>query len=145
MKAIQMARTGEPDVLQLVEVPTPMPGRSQVLVKAHTIGVNMPEVHVRRGRYSTMPPLPTSVTHTPGDTRFTLTHGGTTYNGTLSPDGSFRTDSLTVSDSTIVIEGRFAVQGFDANVAVSVRRSPTNCRYVVHWAGTKQGAPNVIP
>ncbi len=59
MKAIQMARTGEPDVLQLVEVPTPVPGPSQVLVKAHTIGVNMPEVHVRRGRYSTMPPLPT--------------------------------------------------------------------------------------
>lgn len=59
MKAIQMMRTGEPDVLAYVDVPTPMPERGQVLVKAHTIGVNMPEVHVRRGRYSTMPPLPT--------------------------------------------------------------------------------------
>jgi len=59
MKAIQMMRTGEPDVLEYVDVPTPVPAQAQVLVKAHTIGVNMPEVHVRRGRYSTMPPLPT--------------------------------------------------------------------------------------
>lgn len=96
--------------------------------------------------------LPTSVAQAPGETRFTLSHGGTTYNGTLSADGSFRTDSLAVTDAagsvhTIVIEGRFAVQGFDANVSVGVRRtaSPRDCRYVVHWAGTKQGAPNVIP
>jgi NADPH:quinone reductase len=59
MKAIQMSRIGGPEVLQLVELPTPAPGPSQALVKAHAIGVNMPEVHVRRGRYSTMPPLPT--------------------------------------------------------------------------------------
>lgn len=59
MKAIRMSRTGEPDVLEYVDVPTPVPATDQVLVRAHTIGVNMPEVHVRRGRYSTMPPLPT--------------------------------------------------------------------------------------
>ena len=59
MKAIQMSSTGGPEVLQLVDLPMPMPGPLQALVQAHTIGVNMPEVHVRRGRYSTMPPLPT--------------------------------------------------------------------------------------
>lgn len=59
MRAIQMSRTGGPEVLRLVDLPTPLPGPLQALVKAHTIGVNMPEVHVRRGRYSTMPPLPT--------------------------------------------------------------------------------------
>jgi NADPH2:quinone reductase len=58
MKAICMSRTGEPEVLELVEVATPVAGPGQALVKAHTIGVNMPEVHVRRGRYSWMPPLP---------------------------------------------------------------------------------------
>ncbi|HUF80973.1 MAG TPA: zinc-dependent alcohol dehydrogenase family protein [Burkholderiales bacterium] len=58
MKAIRMSRTGEPDVLELVDVPTPVAAQGQALVKAHTIGVNMPEVHVRRGRYSWMPPLP---------------------------------------------------------------------------------------
>lgn len=59
MKAIQMSHPGGPEVLRFLELPTPVPGPAQALVKAHTIGVNMPEVHVRRGRYSTMPPLPT--------------------------------------------------------------------------------------
>ncbi|MDH3288717.1 MAG: zinc-binding dehydrogenase [Betaproteobacteria bacterium] len=59
MKAVRMERTGGPEVLELVEVPTPVPGPSQALVKAHTIGVNMPEVLVRKGRYGWMPPLPT--------------------------------------------------------------------------------------
>jgi hypothetical protein len=101
---------------------------------------------------TTVMPLPTSVAHNPGDTRFTLTHGGTTYNGTLSADGSFRTETATVNDGagathTLGIEGRFSAQGFDANVSASVRRTtaPTSCRYAVHWVGTKQGAPNVIP
>ena len=71
--------------------------------------------------------LPTTVAQTAGQTRFTLTHGGTTYAGTLAPDGSFRTDSLTINDGgsalTIVIEGRFATQGFDAVVNVGVDRS----------------------
>lgn len=58
MKAIQIEKTGGPEVLRLVEVPTPAPGPGQALVKAHTIGVNMPEVLVRRGSYGWMPPLP---------------------------------------------------------------------------------------
>jgi len=58
VKAIRIEKTGGPEVLQCVEVPTPVPGPSQALVKAHTIGVNMPEVLVRRGSYAWMPPLP---------------------------------------------------------------------------------------
>jgi NADPH2:quinone reductase len=58
MKAICMERPGGPEVLEYVEVPTPVPGPGEVLVKAHAIGVNMPEVLVRRGVYPWMPPLP---------------------------------------------------------------------------------------
>lgn len=58
MKAVRMEKTGGPEVLRLVEVPTPVPGPGQALVKAHSIGVNMPEVLVRTGRYGWMPPLP---------------------------------------------------------------------------------------
>jgi NADPH2:quinone reductase len=58
VKAIQIARTGGPEVLECVEAPTPVPGPRDVLVKAHAIGVNMPEVLVRRGTYGWMPPLP---------------------------------------------------------------------------------------
>jgi NADPH2:quinone reductase len=58
MKAILMERPGPPEVLRYVDVPMPKPARGQVLVRAHSIGVGMPEVLVRLGQYSWMPPLP---------------------------------------------------------------------------------------
>jgi NADPH2:quinone reductase len=58
MKAILLRRIGDPSVLEYVEVPTPKPGRGEVLVKADTIGVSRPELLVRRGVYPWMPPLP---------------------------------------------------------------------------------------
>ena len=58
MKAIRIETTGGPEVLDFVELPTPVGGPEDVLVKAHAIGVNMPEVLVRRGTYGWMPPLP---------------------------------------------------------------------------------------
>jgi NADPH:quinone reductase len=58
MKAILMERPGPPEVLRYVDVPMPVPAPGQVLVRAHAIGVGMPEVLVRRGQYGWMPPLP---------------------------------------------------------------------------------------
>ena len=58
MKAVQMTETGGPDVLKYVELPTPKAGPGEVLVKAHAIGVCMPETLVRQGVYAWMPPLP---------------------------------------------------------------------------------------
>src|SRR5262245_38291567 len=58
MKAILLTRTGDPSVLDYVEVPTPRPRAREVLVKADTIGVSRPEVLVRKGTYPWMPPLP---------------------------------------------------------------------------------------
>jgi NADPH:quinone reductase len=58
MKAIRITETGGPEVLKYVELPTPRPGPGEVLVKAHAIGVCMPETLVRKGAYGWMPPLP---------------------------------------------------------------------------------------
>src|SRR5712692_5157338 len=58
MKAIVLCRTGGPSVLEYVDVPTPQPAEGEVLVKADTIGVSMPEVLLRKGVYAWMPPLP---------------------------------------------------------------------------------------
>jgi NADPH:quinone reductase len=58
MKAILLRQPGGPGALEYIELPTPVPGDGEVLVKADTIGVSMPEVLVRRGSYSWMPPLP---------------------------------------------------------------------------------------
>src|SRR5438874_5957535 len=58
MKAILLSRTGDPSVLEYVELATPRPGDGEVLVRADTIGISMPEVLVRKGVYAWMPPLP---------------------------------------------------------------------------------------
>jgi NADPH:quinone reductase len=60
MKAIQITETGPPDVMQYVDLPMPRPGPGEVLVKAHAIGVSMPETMIRKGTYPRqwMPPLP---------------------------------------------------------------------------------------
>jgi NADPH2:quinone reductase len=58
MKAIQLSRTGGPDVLDLVELPTPAPSPDEVLVKAEAIGVNYFDTMIRTGRYRWMPKLP---------------------------------------------------------------------------------------
>jgi NADPH2:quinone reductase len=56
MKAIRVERTGGPDVLQLVEVPTPQPKPSEVAVKVTVAGVNSADSFFRDGRFRT--PLP---------------------------------------------------------------------------------------
>jgi NADPH2:quinone reductase len=58
VKAIQISRTGGPEVLDLVELPTPETKTGEVLVKAEAIGVNYFDTMIRTGRYRWMPKLP---------------------------------------------------------------------------------------
>lgn len=58
MKAVQFTRFGPPDVLELVELPVPEPGLSEVLVRVHAAGVNFFEVLMRADRYAVTPDLP---------------------------------------------------------------------------------------
>ena len=51
MRAIQIKATGGPEVMELVEVPTPKPGPGQVLVKIEASGVNFIDTYLREGRY----------------------------------------------------------------------------------------------
>jgi NADPH2:quinone reductase len=59
MKAILIRTTGGPSVLEHVDLPDPVPGPGEVLVRASAIGVNRPDVLIRKGEYPWMPPLPT--------------------------------------------------------------------------------------
>jgi NADPH2:quinone reductase len=56
MKAIQVRATGGPDVLELRELPDPVPHRGEALVRVHTAGVNFMDVYFREGKYKA--PLP---------------------------------------------------------------------------------------
>ena len=58
MKAIQIAASGGPEVLDYVEVADPVAKDGEVLVRAHAIGVGKPDVLFRTGVYRWRPPLP---------------------------------------------------------------------------------------
>jgi NADPH2:quinone reductase len=58
MRIIQFSEPGPPAVLQCLDVPIPEPGPGEVLIRAHAIGVGMPDCLIRSGKYSHMPPLP---------------------------------------------------------------------------------------
>jgi NADPH:quinone reductase len=78
MKAIQITKTGGPEVLELRELPTPEPGAGQVLVKIQASGINFIDVYQREGRY------PMKLPYVPGQEAGGVIAG-------LGPDaGSFR-------------------------------------------------------
>ena len=61
MNAIQIQSTGGPEVLQLTELPIPVPGPGQVLIRVEAVGVNFIEIYFRKGVYkATMPLIPGS-------------------------------------------------------------------------------------
>ena len=51
MKAIRVYEPGGPEVLKLEDVPEPVAGPGQVLVKTHAVGVNPVETYIRSGKY----------------------------------------------------------------------------------------------
>ena len=92
MRAVAITQPGPPEVLQLVDTATPVPGDGEVLIKVHAAGVNRPDVLQRLGRYpvpedaSPLPGLevagavvatgPGAARWAVGDAVMALTHGG---------------------------------------------------------------------
>ena len=58
MRLIRFHEPGPPSVLQCLDVPIPEPRPGEVLIRAHAIGVGIPDTLIRAGTYSFMPPLP---------------------------------------------------------------------------------------
>lgn len=58
MRAVQMSRFGGPEVLEVVEKPTPLPGPGEALVRVRAAGVNFAETLMREDRYAVTPELP---------------------------------------------------------------------------------------
>jgi NADPH:quinone reductase len=51
MKAIQVQKTGGPEVLTLVDLPVPQPKPNEAVVKIAAAGVNFIDIYFREGRY----------------------------------------------------------------------------------------------
>ncbi len=62
MIAIAITRPGGPEVLQPIEVPTPVPGPREVLIRVAAAGINRPDLMQREGKY----PPPPGATDIPG-------------------------------------------------------------------------------
>ena len=58
MKAVQFNRFGGPEVLEIVDLPTPVAQAGEVLVKVRAAGINFFEVLMRADRYAATPSLP---------------------------------------------------------------------------------------
>ena len=52
MKAAAYSEYGEPEVLQYVDVPRPVPGRGEVLVRVRAVSINAFDLMARAGRYT---------------------------------------------------------------------------------------------
>lgn len=57
MKAIQVQKTGGPEVLTLVDLPVPKPKPNEALVRVSASGVNFIDVYFREGRYPSSLPF----------------------------------------------------------------------------------------
>jgi NADPH2:quinone reductase len=61
MRAIQMTEFGGPEVLKLVELPAPVPGPEEVLIRVTRAGLNFADTHTRTNSYvqkATLPLIP---------------------------------------------------------------------------------------
>jgi NADPH2:quinone reductase len=60
VRTVLLHKPGGPDVLEVVERPLPAPGPANVLIRTRAMAVSRPDILIRTGAYSWMPPLPAS-------------------------------------------------------------------------------------
>ncbi len=58
MKALMCTHYGPPEEMELKDVPSPSPGKNQVLISVKACGVNFPDVLMIQDKYQFRPPLP---------------------------------------------------------------------------------------
>ena len=58
MRALMSTREGGPEALEMREVPTPSPGKGEVLLRIHAAGVNFPDTLIIRDLYQFKPERP---------------------------------------------------------------------------------------
>ena len=58
MRTVRLSRFGGPEVLECVEMPKPVAGSGEILVRVEAAGVNFVETLLRSNSYAMTPPLP---------------------------------------------------------------------------------------
>jgi NADPH:quinone reductase len=57
MRAMVITEPGGPEVLQIQEVPDPVPGDGEVLIRVRALGINSAETHMRKGEWPEATPI----------------------------------------------------------------------------------------
>lgn len=106
MRAIQFAKTGGPEVLEVVEIDTPEPGPGQIRLRHQAIGLNFIETYQRSGLYPVkLPAIPggeaAGVVEAVGEgvTRFKVGERA----ATMSTGGAYAEASLVRADRAVAI------------------------------------------
>lgn len=107
----------------------------------HVAGTYDTRVTLRRSNCPmTVASNPTEVVQYNDSTTITLRHAGTTYEGTLAPDGSFTTRLKTLSFNQVTyligITGRF--KGDTLTAEVTLRYGEPRCESLVEWNGLRR-------
>ena len=58
MRTILINKTGDPKVMDLVQVPQPVPGSGEVVIQVKSSGINFADILARKGLYPDAPKLP---------------------------------------------------------------------------------------
>jgi NADPH2:quinone reductase len=138
MKAWQVRVLGEPqDALELAEVPRPVPGAGQLLVKVLAAAANFPDVLMCRGAYQVRPPLPFTPgvelcgeVVEPGPDVTGFTPGDRVIGATMLPAGAFAEYALMDAARTVP-----APAGLD-----DAEAAPFHLTYQTGWFGLHRRA-----
>ena len=133
MKAIRVHQPGGPEVLKLEEVPEPVPGRGQVLIKLHAVGVNPVETYIRSGNYGQK-----QWPYTPGaDGAGTVEAIGEGVRKVKPGDRVYTAGSVTGTYAEKAVCPEARVFRLPENVSFAARRSP-RCPL---WHGPSRAVP----
>ena len=113
VKAIHVHQFGDPDVLKLEEVPTPLAGAGQVLVKVQAIGVNPVETYQRSGSNPAI-----KLPWTPGmDAAGVVEAVGAGVTGLQRGDRVYTSDTLTGSYAEFALCDQSSIHRLPANLS----------------------------
>jgi NADPH:quinone reductase len=96
VKAIQITEFGGPEKLNLVELPDPIPGTGEKLVRISRTGVNFADTHTTKNGYIAAQQLP----FIPGQEFSGITEDGVRVAG-ITPSGAYA-DTIAVSEDRLV-------------------------------------------
>ncbi|MBY6366205.1 quinone oxidoreductase family protein [Rhodococcoides corynebacterioides] len=143
MRAILVTRTGEPDVLDLTDVPDPRPGAQDLLVRVEAAGINYIDTYFRTGTY------PRELPYVPGDEGTGVVEAvGEQVGGDFSVGDRVAWASAPGSYAELaVVPAAVAVRvpdGVDAPVAASVLLQGMTAHYLVESTYPVQSGDTVL-